>query len=185
MTRKYQKIKERQRQENLPLDRQFKNQILEEKLDKQLRSITSVTASSLNAEEVKELLFDQNCENPVYEKLKNRLTTIRRLEGDLEWAYIFSVTEDNKVINLVADEKLQILPGEYYDGPKEIMNALFEAMKGDIIITSRYTDKFGSWKSSIAPIHDESGKVIAVFGSDFSINYVDTQIKKLRKLLNV
>lgn len=185
MTRKYQKIKNKLLQANLPINEQFKIKMLEEKIEVQLRSIASVTANSLNAEEVKGLLKDLNKENPFYQKLKNRLTNIREIEGNIEWNYIFTMNKDGEVINLVCDEKLQIEPGNRYIGPPEIMDAFVEGMKGKITITSIYEDKFGKWMSSIAPIKDESGNVLAILGSDFSLSYVDSQISNYKKLLNI
>ncbi len=36
-----------------------------------------------------------------------------------------------------------------------------------------YTDKFGSWMSSYAPVKDKSGKVAALVGCDFEASYVE------------
>lgn len=182
MSRKYQKIKEKMENRNAAAESNEKH-IFEEELNNQLRSIATVTATSLNAEEIKELIADLNSNNPAYVKLQKRLTMIRELEGKIEWNYIWIVTPNRRVINLVTDKKLKIDPGEEYFGPPEMMEVVFQAMKGKVGVTPKYTDGFGEWKSSIAPIKDDSGKVIAVLGSDFSVDYINEQNKKLRKLL--
>lgn len=183
MSRKYQKIRERLEQSKLPPGERNESLIFEEELDKLLRSVATVTATSLNADEVKELLANLSENNPVYSKLRNRLTSIRELEGKIEWNYIFTVTPDKRIIHVVTDKKLNLKPGKEYIGPPEIMDAFYDAMKGKVKVSPRYTDEYGTWKTSVAPIKDETGKVIAFLGSDFSIDYVTAQVRKLSKML--
>jgi DNA-binding NtrC family response regulator len=184
MSRKYQKLREKRERarskSGISLERR---QILENELDKQLRSISIVLAASLNVDSIKALANDISAENPHYLKLQSWLTMIREQEGEIEWGYIWITTPDNRVINLVADKKLDIKPGQEYKGPPEMMNSVFEGMKGKIVISPKYCDMYGEWKSSIAPIKDQKGQVIAVLGVDFSVEYIDTQIEKLDKLL--
>lgn len=184
MSRKYQKLREKleknHQQTNLSCER--KN-VLESELDKQLRSVSIVLAASLNVDSIKSLSAFTSTENPDYHKLQGWLTMIREQEGEIEWGYIWKTTPDNRVINLVADKKLDIKPGEEYSGPAEMINSVLEGMKGKIVISPKYVDMYGEWKSSIAPIKDVSGQVVAVLGVDFSVEYIETQIEKLDKLL--
>ncbi len=182
MTRKYQKIKEKMERQSLhPADR-VQTHLLEEELDKQLKSVAIVTATSIDAADVQQLIGNLSPDNPYYLRLQNKLTMIRELEGKIEWNYIFTFDSDRKVINLVSDKRLKLYPGEEYFGPPAIMKCMFQAMKGKVGVTPVYEDIFGQLKSSVAPIKDESGKIIAILGSDFSADYVTAQINKLKKL---
>lgn len=186
MSRKYQKIRKRLASEAKNNNKNYRERmVLEEKLEKQLRSVASVAAASLNVEEIKDLLASTTSENPTYAKLRKRLSLIRMLENEIEWIYIFTQNEEGKIINLVTDEKLKIEPGAEYIGPPEIMDSFFAAMKGKIVVSPSYVDGYGEWKSSIAPIKDETGKVIAIVGADFSMDYIERQIGRLRKLLKL
>ncbi len=184
MSRKYQKLREKiernRFQTSLSSERKS---ILERELDKQLRSVSIVLAASLNVDSIKSLSAYTSIDNPDYHKLQAWLTMIREQEGEIEWGYIWKTTPDNRVINLVADKKLDIKPGEEYLGPAEMINAVLEGMKGKLVITPKYTDIYGEWKSSIAPIKDVTGQVIAILGVDFSVNFIETQIEKLDTLL--
>ena len=182
MSRKYQKIREKRNRKNLHPDEKYQWAILEEELNKQLTSVAAVTAAMINVDDLKELMKDLSSENRFYQILQNKLTMIRELEGKIEWNYIFTVTPDREVKNIVADKRLKMNPGQEYFGPPEIMNCMYQAMKGKIGVTPMYEDIYGRLKSSVAPIKDESGDIIAILGSDFSAEYVNAQMKKLMKL---
>ncbi|GAX91710.1 hypothetical protein EFBL_3400 [Effusibacillus lacus] len=184
MSRKYQKLRIKLEKEQL--SESFspeRRQVLESELDKQLRSVSIVLAASLNVESIKALASNITAENPHYRKLQSWLTMIREQEGEIEWSYIWKTTPDNRVINLVADKKLDIKPGQEYKGPPEMINSVLEGMEGKIVISPKYHDMYGDWKSSIVPIKDEKGQVFAVLGVDFSVQYIETQIEKLNRLL--
>lgn len=184
MSRKYQAIRERLKSEQ-EMNCNSETDILERELDKQLQSVAIVTAASLNVDEIKDLLQNLSEENPIYHKLQKRLTVIRDEEGKIEWNYIWTVTDDNRVISLVTDKKLNLRPGEEYVGPPVMMETIFAAMEGLVGVTPKYADKFGEWKSSLAPIRDEMGQVIAILGSDYSVDYINREIHKLSKMLNI
>lgn len=182
ISRKYMAIREKLKTAHI--ETVSKNEIIERELDKQLKSVAIVTSVSLDVEEIKALLDKVSLENPVYHKLQKKLTMIRDREGNIEWNYIWKVMEDGRIINLVADKKLEILPGEEYVGPAIMMEAAYAAMKGTVALTPKYTDKFGSWKSSLSPICDEMGQVIVILGSDYSVEFVNRETLKLSKMLN-
>ncbi len=184
LSRKYKKIKEkwvsrRSGQEGL----EQKLGVLEQELDKQLRSVTIVLAASINPDEIKQLLSHISFDNPAYSKLQKKLTSIREVEGGIEWSYIWHIGEDGQIINMVCDRKLNISPGEGYFGPPEMRNAVFKAVNGVTSVTPKYRDAYGEYKSCVTPIRDESGHVIAILGADYSLQYIDNQLQKLSQLL--
>ncbi|HHY67090.1 MAG TPA: sigma 54-interacting transcriptional regulator [Alicyclobacillus sp.] len=182
MSRKYRAVQEKLRRSRPYLEAK-ERKFFEEELNKQLSTVAVVTSASLNVSEIKQLALYPSAENPVYHKLQRQLTTIREHEGKIEWMYIWKI-EANKVIHLVADDKLKIEPGQEYNGPPEMMKAVYRAWNGSVSVTPNYTDRFGRWKSSLAPIRDESGQVVAILGSDYSADYVNTEIMKLSTLLD-
>ncbi|HEY9578077.1 MAG TPA: sigma 54-interacting transcriptional regulator, partial [Pseudobacillus sp.] len=183
MSRKYKKIREKIQHANLSPSN--KRRILEEQLDKRLRSIAIVTAAVIQPEEIVQLKTDISPSNPAYQKLKKKLTLIQEQEGTIHWVYIFEFLDDKRMLTLVADEGFVIQPGEIYEGPTEIMEVATSAMNGEATVTSVYEDHYGKWKTSFAPIMDESGKVVALIGYDYSKAYVDSRLKKMGDLLNI
>lgn len=184
MSRKYKKIRQKREQENLSPSN--KRNVIEKELDKQLRSLAIVTAAIIQPEEVSHLL-DTNFSpsNPTYQKLQKKLTMIREQDGAIEWAYIFKFLDNNKFLTLVADEDFVVKPGDLYEGPPEIIGIAAEAMKGKVTVTPLYQDIYGEWKTSFAPIFDQSGNVIALMGYDHSKSYILSEIQRLGKLLNI
>ncbi|MGE5704697.1 MAG: sigma-54 interaction domain-containing protein, partial [Clostridia bacterium] len=182
MSRKYQKIRERRNSKNLHPNQKFQWAVLEEELDKQLISVATVTAATINVDDINGLMENLSTSNRYYQILQNKLTMIRELEGKIQWNYIFTVSPEREVISLVADKRLKMGPGEQYFGPPEIMDCMYQAMKGKVGVTPLYEDIYGQLKSSVAPIKDEYGNIIAILGSDFSAEYVNAQMTKLKKL---
>lgn len=185
MSRKYQAIRERLKTAVTEIGLNNEREILEMELDKQLLTVAIVTAASLNVDDIKGLLADVSKQNPYYQKLQKRLTMIRDDEGKIKWNYIWRVTEDHRVINLVTPKDLDLEPGQEYVGPKVFLEMVYAAMEGTVGVTPKYSDAWGEWKSSLAPIRDESGQVIAIIGSDYTVEYVEREILKLSKMLNI
>jgi DNA-binding NtrC family response regulator len=182
MSRKYKKIKEKLSQNDTSkIDKKI---LIKNELDNHLQSVATVIATSLNIDKIIKLKENLCIENPNYQYLQDKLTRIRVNEGKIAWSYIWFVDSNDKVVNLATDYRLEMSAGEEYIGPPEMMNAIYEGVKGNVLVTPEYTDKYGQWKSSIAPIRDEAQNVIAIVGADFSVDYVNKHMKKLNSLLS-
>ncbi|MEH6905170.1 sigma 54-interacting transcriptional regulator [Neobacillus drentensis] len=182
MSRKYKKIREKMQHKTLsPLN---KRKILEEHLNKQLRSMAIVTSTVILPEEIFELVNHKiSPSNLTYKNVQKKLTKIREQEGIIEWVYIFKVLDNNKMLTIVASEDFVIPPGHIYEGPPEMMEVAFEAMDGKAGVTSLYEDIYGEWKTSFAPLTDHNGNVLAIIGFDHSRSYIETELKKLGNML--
>jgi DNA-binding NtrC family response regulator len=182
MSRKYKKIREKIQHKTLsPLN---KRKILEEHLNKQLRSMAIVTSTVILPEEIFELVnHSMSPSNLTYKNVQKKLTKIREQEGIIEWVYIFKVLDNNKMLTIVASEDFVIPPGQTYDGPPEMMEVAFEAMNGKAGVTSLYEDIYGEWKTSFAPLTDQNGNVLAIIGFDHSRSYIETELKKIGNML--
>lgn len=181
MSRKYKKIREKMQHKTLsPLN---KRKILEEHLNKQLRSMAIVTSACILPEEISELVnHSVSPSNTTYKKVQKKLTKIREQEGIIEWVYIFKVLDNNKMLTIVADEDFVIPPGHTYEGPPEMMEVAFEALDGKAGVTPLYEDIYGEWKTSFAPLMDHHGKVLAIIGFDHSRSYIETELKKIENM---
>ncbi|MGJ7911665.1 sigma-54 interaction domain-containing protein [Neobacillus sp. LXY-1] len=182
MSRKYKKIRERIQQETLSPSN--KRQILEQHLNKQLRSMAIVTSAVILPEEISELVnHDASPSSTTYKNVQKKLTKIREQEGIIEWVYIFKVLENNKMLTIVADEDFVIPAGQIYEAPPENLKVAFEAMNGRAGVTPLYEDIYGEWKTSFAPIMDHNGKVLAIIGFDHSRAYIETELKRIEDML--
>lgn len=178
MSRKYKKIREKIQYK--ALSPSSKRRILEEHLNKQLRSMAIVTSSVILPEEIYDLVnHSMSPSNPTYKKVQKKLTKIREQEGIIEWVYIFKALDNNKMLTIVASEDFVIPPGHLYEGPPEMMEVAFEAMEGKAGVTPLYEDIYGEWKTSFAPLTDPHGNILAIIGFDHSRSYIETELKKI------
>ena len=183
MSRKYKRIREKL--EDSIKSPSNNRRVMEAELDKRLRAIAIASAAIIRPDEVSQLQQDLSPSNPVYQSLQKKLTLIREQEGAIEWAFLFEIINHKHAINLVADKNFVMKPGEAYLGPPEIMDVAIAASKGKIGVTPIYQDPYGSWKTSFAPIFNEIGQVIAIIGYDYSESYINTELQKLKRLLNI
>ncbi|MFJ7928268.1 sigma-54 interaction domain-containing protein [Peribacillus sp. NPDC096448] len=183
MSRKYKKLRNKMEEARFsPVD---KRAILEEQINQRLRSIAVVTAAIIPAEEVISLQKNMNRQTSFSQKLKQKLTMIQEKEGVIEWVFIFIMTEDARLIHLVADKGFVIEPGEEYMGPPEMVNVAYQAFNGKAGVTPIYEDRYGEWKTSFAPIIDDDGNIVAIVGCDYSKAYFNSEMQRLRKQLNI
>ncbi|TYP72419.1 methyl-accepting chemotaxis protein [Paenibacillus methanolicus] len=78
-----------------------------------------------------------------------------------------------------ATSETESLLGQEYE-----LSAIFEAgfdqaMKNGFVLTEDYTDSFGTFISYLAPIKDQSGKPVALFGVDFDYGKVKASINRI------
>jgi DNA-binding NtrC family response regulator len=183
MSRKYKKLRNKMEEASFsPVD---KRAILEEQINQRLRSIAVVTAAIIPAEEVISLQKNMNRQTSYSQKLKQKLTMIQEKEGVIEWVFIFIMSEDGRLIHLVADKGFVIEPGEEYMGPPEMVNVAYQAFNGKAGVTPIYEDRYGEWKTSFAPIIDDDGNIVAIVGCDYSKAYFNSEMQRLRKQLNI
>ncbi|HWI49346.1 MAG TPA: sigma 54-interacting transcriptional regulator [Rummeliibacillus sp.] len=178
MSRKLQKIRQ---QEQLPV--KTKRAVLEEELDKRLRSIAIVTAVTIPLKLVQQAIEDEKCE--ATDLLTKKLTDIKRLEGVIHWVYVFKRSQEGNLIHVSACNDFVVAIGDEYQGPIEVMKAANDAFKGNVSITSVYEDRYGSWKTCFAPLMTDEGEVHAIIGYDYSQSYITEELKRLGHQLNV
>lgn len=181
MSRKYKKIREKIQHKTLSPSN--KRKILEQYLNKQLRSMAIVTSAVILPEEISELVnHSASPSSPTFKKVQKKLTKIRDQEGIIEWVYIFKVLDKNRMLTIVGDEGFVIPAGSIYEGPPEIMEVAIEAMKGKAGVTPLYEDIYGEWKTSFAPLMDHNGKVLAIIAFDHTRSYIESELKKLENM---
>lgn len=178
MSRKLQKLRENQT--ILP---HKKRAVLEEQLDKRLRSIAVVTAVTIPIKMVLRAIDEDS--NEARKVLSAKLTEIQRLEGAIHWVYIFKKNKEGEFVNVASCDDFVVEIGKGYNGPLEVMDVANEAMKGKVGVTSVYEDQYGTWKTCFAPLMGEEGTIQAIIGYDYSNAYLMAELARLGRQLNV
>ncbi|MEK4231234.1 sigma-54 interaction domain-containing protein [Solibacillus sp. FSL H8-0538] len=181
MSRKLKKIRTPLEQPNSTL---AKRAVLEEQLNNRLRSVAVVSAITISIETVGKAI--ENLSNlDAHAELLRQLTAIQQQEGVIHWVFIFYKNKENKIINISACADFVIELGAEYTGPPEIMDVIEQALNGSVGITPIYTDQYGEWKTCFAPLYNQEGIVIAIIGYDYSKAYINSELHRLSRKLNL
>lgn len=183
MSRKYKKILTNLSKQNISPSE--KRKILEDQLNNRLRSVAIATAAIIEPEEVSHLRNKSATKDPIFQKIQTQLTMIRKQEGGIKWAFIFDIIDNQTFRTLVADKDFVMVPGEKYAGSPEFAEVARNAIKGRVEVTPIYRDIYGEWKTSLAPVMDNSGQVIALIGYDYSKEYIESELYKMGKVLKI
>lgn len=150
---------------------------LNTELGEKLLSIVKTTSLNINGDE-HELLRNQEDENSVaYKKIK---TYLQQVQQTNQLAYIYTLRPQGEKTEFVVDatvgEEMSHI-GETYGLEKEMIQAL----KGQATSTKGlYTDQWGTFKSSYAPIKNSQGQVVAILCADISAQNILDARKQLQ-----
>lgn len=122
-------------------------------------------------------------DNALYRKLCQQLVDLRTAVPNASPYTYFLDPETNKLlwetsylydppVEGAADFRGEVAP--FFDGGEdsEAYRLMLSAVN-KVVFNPPYTDSFGRWESTYAPIKDSSGKNVAVLGVDFDMNYVE------------
>lgn len=134
---------------------------------------TNTIAQLLDVEKIKNLKGDDtDLYNPDYLDLKNRLQNTMQYNTDARFIYLMG-QKDNQIFFFVDSEPDVSAdyspPGQVYDEASQELIDIFVYKKA--IIEDIYTDRWGSWLTSLTPVIDtNTGTVLALVGMDINAN---------------
>ncbi len=154
-------------------------------------AIAATGALQFEANDIEAVYKPTDIQKPEYAKLIAALNMIRRGNTDIQYAYIMRATPDPSKWKFVADAdslnpaikkdinkdgKIDAIdqlssPGDIYDISSYPWS--LEAFQKPIVDPRPITDQWGTLITSTAPIHDKSGKAIALVGIDMFASKLD------------
>ncbi|MGH8028652.1 MAG: diguanylate cyclase domain-containing protein, partial [Arenimonas sp.] len=109
---------------------------------------------------------------PGFDAVRDELRRVRDVNPDFRFVYLMRPAADGQPsMAFLADAESPespdySAPGDLYDGPSdELWNAF---RTGQPQVQPPYLDRWGYWVTSIAPVRDTTGKVVAILGMDVS-----------------
>ena len=108
-------------------------------------------------------------ETPGFDAVRDELRRVRDVNPDFRFVYLMRPAADGKQMAFLADAESPespdySAPGDVYDGPSdELWNAY---RTGRAQVQPPYRDRWGYWVTSIAPVRDARGQVVAILGMD-------------------
>ncbi|MFD2444698.1 ATP-binding protein [Bacillus sp. CGMCC 1.16607] len=157
----------------------IQKKILKENLVNQAIEIGNTWIKLMDLEEIKNGQIDYRLESPMNQKLIQQLTLLSDTNKNIGQAYFFKaeIIDGNKTIAMANPENILdagIKMGEEYEQPKEWLKAAKILLKTkQVAHTGVYTDAFGSWITTLHPILNDNGKVMAIFAIDMSASILE------------
>lgn len=152
---------------------------------KVFKSITQQN-EPLVAEATKAILEHQPLEGKPFEELPNSLNSMKSNQMVVD-VYLLTpdiISKDGK--EYLYNSEYGRDPGEYaeelgtlYEIDSEFLKNYEDAMRNGSTLTDVYTDEGGTFISYLAPINDESGKPVALFGVDFDYGIVKKELQRI------
>lgn len=167
--------------------------LMSEQLRERLQSTASVAAGQFDADDVLAVRGIDDSGSPAHRRLVEHLQRIRLMTPGARYAYIVRATDDENVVEFVADadefravkqldlngdgivdaEEAPAEPGEKYD--VEGMQAFKEGFDRPSVDVDVTYDRWGALISGYAPVRDSRGRTVAVLGIDMSAGeFLDT-----------
>lgn len=141
--------------------------------DRDMRSTllkqTRLTAAALEPDRIARLTGSRrDLQKPDYRTIKGRLTAIRRMDRKSRFVYLLGKKKDRRIFFFAdsepADSGDYSPPGQIYSEASPELQSVFTT--GKEITEGPLADRWGVWVSSLVPVRDRNGKIIAVLGMD-------------------
>ncbi|WP_226676904.1 sensor histidine kinase [Mesobacillus jeotgali] len=154
-----------------------------------VEGVSGIWSSTLDPDDIRSADEFRDKSNPSIRRLEKLLTMVGDKSASFLGAYVILPEEypNQKVYILSASDIYRDYSfGSlmYYDAGEEFISA-YRNTKENKTITSTdiFTDQYGSWISSFAPITDNSGNVVAILGIDTKASIIKENQMEILELL--
>ncbi|MBT2639125.1 HAMP domain-containing sensor histidine kinase [Bacillus sp. ISL-39] len=163
---------------------------LKSQMADKVEGVAGIWSSTLDPEDIRKANEFRDESNPSVKRLEKLLTMVGDKSASFLGAYIILPEEypNQKVYILSASDIYKAYSFDslmFYDAGEEFISAYRNTReKKKISSTEIFTDQYGSWISSFAPITDNSGNVVAILGIDAKASIIkENQMEILMLLL--
>ena len=162
---------------------------LKSQMADKVEGVAGIWSSTLDPEDIKKADELRDPSTPSNRRLEKLLTMVGDKSASFLGAYIILPEEypNQKVYILSASDVYNGYSFDsmmFYDAGEEFLGAYRETRKNKTITsTDIFTDQYGSWISSFAPITDNSGNVVAILGIDAKASIIKKNQMEILLLL--
>lgn len=149
---------------------------LQRSLQSRLMNSAAILSEAFSAEEITGLDSKADIQSPRYRKLIKRIRRVAATNPDIAFVYVMRKVGNKVVFVLDSDPDEPALPGETYQQNIPALLAGFNRPSVDREIT---TDKWGSFLSGYAPLHDANGDCL--IGIDMYADEVGRKMYQLKQ----
>ncbi|MBT2644467.1 HAMP domain-containing protein [Bacillus sp. ISL-41] len=163
---------------------------LKSQMADKVEGVAGIWSSTLDPEDIRKANEFRDESNPSVKRLEKLMTMVGDKSASFLGAYIILPEEypNQKVYILSASDIYKAYSFDslmFYNAGEEFISAYRDTReKKKISSTDIFTDQYGSWISSFAPITDNSGNVVAILGIDAKASVIkENQLEILLLLL--
>lgn len=148
------------------LEKQFKGYALD---------MSSLCSSMINPDDVELVLANDNESNPHYKSLKNKLSIINEKNPQMVNSFIVDRKQRNKnaihvIVSAQENNEYDWISLSSFPAQEKVMEIYQQVMQTKKpIVTEVFSDQGHKWITSLSPITNEDGEIIAVLGIDISM----------------
>ncbi len=148
---------------------------LKRSLQSRLLNSAAILSEVFSAEEMAGLNSASDVENPKYQVLMQRIRRVAGTNPDIAFVYVMR-KQGNEVIFVLDSDSQPASPGEVY---QHHIPELLEGFIRPSVDSAITTDKWGSFLSGYAPLHDANGDYLV--GIDMFANEVERKMHQLKQ----
>lgn len=163
---------------------------LKSQMADKVEGVAGIWSSTLDPEDIRKANEFRDESNLSVRRLEKLLTMVGDKSASFLGAYIILPEEypNQKVYILSASDIYEAYSFDslmFYDAGEEFINAYRNSREKKMITsTDIFTDQYGSWISSFAPVTDKNGNVVAILGIDAKASIIkENQMEILLLLL--
>jgi len=149
---------------------------LKRSLQSRLLNSAAILSEVFSASELADLQSASDTQKPAYPALIKRIRRVAGSNTDIAFVYIMRKVDDKAVFVLDSDPDEPAMPGEVYEQNVPALMQGFDQPSVDEQIT---TDKWGSFLSGYAPLHDAAGDYLV--GLDMKAGEVAQKMHQLKQ----
>ncbi|RZT15508.1 methyl-accepting chemotaxis protein [Fictibacillus sp. BK138] len=153
--------------------------VITKSISNQSAGVASLWKSTFDISYIKNALTDHDKLSPNNQVLINNLTKLSDSNKNVAQGYFFGaeIVDGNKTMILPGPKHLmdieEVKLGDMLEQPDYWITAAEELLEEKkAVSTKAYTDSIGTWITTLEPIIDENGEVIAIFGIDTDASLV-------------
>jgi len=147
-----------------------------------LLDIVGVSALSISADTLESLNNPEQEGQAGYLQVKTSLKKIKANAQDIHFAYTMRATTDDRIMFVVdeSDNPDEIAHlGEIYEDASPFLKEHFHQLDKPVVEQDFYSDRWGTWLTGYAPIHNKDGQRVGVLGIDIQASQIIAYEKKL------
>jgi diguanylate cyclase (GGDEF)-like protein len=148
---------------------------LKRSLQSRLLNSAAILSEAFSAEEMAGLNSAADMQTPKYQALMQRIRRVASTNPDIAFVYVMRKLGDQVVFVLDSDAQPAV-PGEVY---KQRIPELLQGFTRPSVDRDITTDKWGSFLSGYAPLHDANGDYLV--GIDMFANEVERKMYQLKE----